>query len=320
MTKPIILFPICALLLVAPFLGLPSHLLNLLIYMMIIALAAQGWNLLGGYGGLSSFGHAAFFGTGAYATALLQTSLGINAYLAVMIGILIGGFVGVAIGYLSFRSGLRGSYFALVTLAFAEVFRVLANAASFTGGAAGVLVPLTNDMGDMQFTDRRLFALLLAAAVAAVMIGTWAMERTRFGSYLVSIRENEDAARALGVNPLRVKLIAIWLSAATTAAAGGFYTQNFLYLDANIAYGAWISIEALFAAIVGGMGTVIGPVLGAIALLSVGEVTKMVSGGVVGLDLVAFGVVLIICVAFARDGLVGLIRRIAARKAVSGGK
>ena len=128
--------------------------LNFFVFVLIIALAAQGWNILGGFGGQFSFGHAAFFGTGAYATAILQTRYGINPWIAYALAIVLAGLVGAVIGYLSFRSGLRGSYFALVTLAFAEVLRILANASTFTGGAAGLLIKLDARPANFQFESR----------------------------------------------------------------------------------------------------------------------------------------------------------------------
>jgi branched-chain amino acid transport system permease protein len=285
--------------------------LNFFGFALVVALAAQGWNLLGGYGGQFSFGHAVFFGTGAYAMALLQVRAGLNAWVALPLSIALGALVGVFIGTLSFRANLRGSYFALVTLAFAEVFRVLANAWSFTGGAAGVLVPLQPGIVHLQLTDKRSFYWLALAFVAATMLLTAAIARTRFGAYLIAVRENEEAARALGANALRVKLMAIALSGAVTAAAGALYTQKFQYVDSKVAYGAWISVDALLGAIVGGIGTVLGPVLGTLALLGLGEITKVyvthwASGAVAGIDLVIFGVLLIVCVAWAPRGIVGL--------------
>jgi branched-chain amino acid transport system permease protein len=303
-----------ALLAALPLLTASNVTLNFLTVALIVALAAQGWNLLGGYGGQFSFGHAAFFGTGAYAQALLQVRFGVNPWAALPIGIALGGAVGFAVGFLSFRARLRGSYFALVTLAFAEVFRILANAWGFTGGAAGVLVPLRLAAENLQFADRRIFYWLALAFVAAALLTTWAVERSRFGAWLVAVRENEDAARALGVDVLAVKLQAITLSAMLTAAAGSLYAQKFLYLDANLAYGPWISVEALLAPIIGGLGTVFGPLVGAVALLGLGELTKQAlatwtGGAVPGIDLAIFGALLILCVAFAPRGLVGLLKQ-----------
>lgn len=287
--------------------------LNFLVFTLIIALAAQGWNLLAGYGGQFSFGHAAFFGTGAYATAILQVSLGLNPYLGFGAGIAAGAAVGLVIGYLSFRSGLRGSYFALVTLAFAEVMRILANSFAVTGGAAGKLIRLDVRPENFQFESRAVFYWIALALVAGVLVLTRAIERSRFGAHLVAVRENEAAARALGVDVLAVKLKAITLSAAVTAAAGCFYAQYFLYLDAGIAYGPWISVEALLAPIIGGLGTVFGPLVGAVALHGLSELTKGWTGGLPGIDLVIFGVLLILMVAFAPTGAMGLLKRITGR-------
>jgi branched-chain amino acid transport system permease protein len=297
-------------------LGVTSNVvLNFLAFAMIITLAAQGWNVLGGFGGQFSFGHAAFFGMGAYGMALLQVRFGLNPWLAMPLAIALGGTVAFAIGFLSFRARLRGSYFALVTLAFAEVFRISANAWGFTGGAAGVLVPLKLDPVNMQFADKRMAYWLALAMVAAVLLITHHLTASRFGAQLVAIRENEDAARALGVDTLAVKLKAITLSGAITAAAGCLYTQKFLYLDATIAFGPWISVEALLAPIIGGIGTVFGPLLGAILLLGLGEVTKtlfanLFGGAWPGADLVVFGLLLIVCVAFAPRGVLGVIQRL----------
>jgi branched-chain amino acid transport system permease protein len=294
-------------------LGITSNVvLNFLAFAMIITLAAQGWNILGGFGGQFSFGHAVFFGTGAYAMALLQVRFGLNPWLAMPIAIALGALVGYLIGVLSFRANLRGSYFALVTLAFAEVFRISANAWSFTGGAAGILVPLKLDATQMQFADKRVAYWFGLALVAAALVITHRLTQTRFGAQLVAVRENEDAARALGVDALATKLKAISLSGAMTAAAGCLYTQKFLYLDANIAYGSWISVEALLAPIIGGVGTVFGPLLGAFLLLGLGEITKtlfanLFGGAWPGADLVVFGTLLIVCVAFAPRGVLGLL-------------
>jgi len=284
-------------------------LLNSAVFMLIICLAAQGWNILGGYGGQYSFGHAAFFGTAAYATAILQVRFGVNPYLGFLAGIAAAAAVGWVIGFLSFRSGLRGSYFALVTLAFAEVFRVLANASDVTGGAAGTLIKLDVRPGNFQFESRAVFYWIALGLVVAALFATRALERSRLGAQLVAVRENENAALALGVDALGVKLAAITLSAAITGAAGALYAQYFLYLDANIAYGTWISVEALLAPIIGGAGTVFGPVIGGIVLHGLSEFTRMLVGRIPGLDVVIFGVLLILVVRFPPRDIPGLLRR-----------
>jgi branched-chain amino acid transport system permease protein len=289
--------------------------LNLSITILILSLAAQGWNIAGGYGGQFSFGHAAFFGMGAYGQAVLQAKVGLNPWAALPLSVAIGAGVGLAIGYLAFRARLRGSYFALVTLAFAEVFRILANALPVTGGAAGTLLPLDVRPANFQFAARETFFYLALALVVAVLVLNRLIERSRFGAYLVAVRENEDAARSLGVDTLAVKLKAITLSAAITAVSGALYTQKFLYIDANIAFGSWISVEALLAPIIGGIGTVFGPLVGTATLIGLGEVAKtgIQSGlgtAIPGIDLILYGVLLIAAIAFAPQGVMGLATRL----------
>jgi branched-chain amino acid transport system permease protein len=274
---------------------------------LLLTLAGQGWNILGGYGGQYSFGHAAFFGTGAYATAILQTRYGFNAWPAFAAGIAAGAGVGAAIGVLTFRSGLRGSYFALVTLAFAEVLRIIASVAPITGAGVGTLIKLDVGPRALQFASRASFYWLILALVAIALVITRLIAQSRFGAQLVAVRENEDAARALGVDATRVKLGAMTVSAAMAAAAGCFYAQYFLFIDAPIAYGPWISVEALLAPIIGGVGTVFGPLLGALLIKTLGEAAKLVTGDAPGLDLVVYGVVLIVVVAFAPRGLAGVV-------------
>lgn len=290
-----------------PFFTTSNSVLNFLVTGLLLTLAGQGWNVLGGYGGQYSFGHAAFFGTGAYATAILQVRYGLNAWPAFAIGIVAGAAVGAIIGGLTFRSGLRGSYFALVTLAFAEVLRIVASVAPITGAGVGTLIKLDVGAQAMQFQSRAAFFWMILALVAAALLITRLIEQSRFGAWLVAVRENEDAARALGVDATRVKLGAMTVSAAMAAAAGCFYAQYFLFVDAGIAYGPWISVEALLAPIIGGVGTVFGPLLGAMMVKVLGEAAKHIIGDAPGLDLVLYGMVLILIVAFAPRGVAGAV-------------
>jgi branched-chain amino acid transport system permease protein len=298
-----------ALLALVPFVTASNVVLNFLVMALLIALVGQGWNVLGGYGGQYSFGHAAFFGTGAYVSAIVQMRYGINAWVAFGLGIAAGALVGAAIGLLSFRSGLRGSYFALVTLAFAEVLRIIASVTPITGAGVGTLLKLDLRPEAFQFQSRAPFYWIVLVLVALSLVLARIIEQSRFGAYLVAVRENEDAASALGVDATLVKLGAMTISAAVTAAGGGFYAQYFLFLDAGIAYGPWISVEALLAPIIGGIGTVFGPLLGALVVRVLGEATKLVTGDAPGLDLVIYGCVLIAVVAFAPRGIVGLLER-----------
>jgi len=273
-------------------------------------LLAQAWNVLGGYGGQFSFGHALFFGTGAYAQSLAQLALGWNAWLALLAALGAAAVVGALVGGLVFRYGLKGSYFALVTLAFAEVFRILAVTFGFTGGGVGLMLPLQPAFANLQFASRQGYVMLVLGFVVMALLVTTALRHSRFGAQLQAVRDNEDAARAVGVDPRRVKLGATVLSAALMGAGGAFYVQVFQYIDPGIAYGPASSVEALVAAIVGGMGTLWGPVLGAIVLHALAEATRNLFGSLPGLNMVIYGAVLVLIVMFLPRGLAGIGRSV----------
>jgi branched-chain amino acid transport system permease protein len=287
--------------------------LTFVMLVLYATLLAQAWNLLGGFGGQFSFGHAVFFGTGAYVQAIAQLQGGLNAWAALALAVFAAAAVGAFIGALSFRYGLKGSYFALVTLAFAEVFRILALSVDFTGGGVGLMLPLAESLAKLQFGSRKGYIALVGAFVLAALAVTAWLRHSRFGAQLQAVRDNEDAARAVGVDPWRVKLVAITLSGAFAGAAGAFYVQVFQYIDPGIAYGAHVSVEALVAAIVGGMGTLWGPVLGALALHTLADGTRNLFGELPGINLVIYGAVLVLIVMFMPRGIAGLVRTWARR-------
>jgi branched-chain amino acid transport system permease protein len=300
-----------------PFVVHSNVTLNFLVVALMIALAGQGWNILGGYGGQYSFGHAAFFGTGAYVTAILQMRYGINAWFGFAMGIAAGAALGGALGALVFRSGLRGSYFALVTLAFAEVLRIIASVAPITGAGVGTLIKLDLGIRTLQFQSRAAFYWIVLALVGISLVIARLIERSRFGAWLIAVRENEDAARALGVDASTVKTVAMIISAAITAAAGCFYAQYFLFVDSGIAYGTWISVEALLTPIIGGVGTVFGPLLGALVVKTLSEGAKLLAGDAPGLDLIIYGAVLVLVIWIMPRGLIGglsYVRKLLARR------
>jgi len=284
--------------------------LNFVMMALYATLIAQAWNILGGFGGQFSFGHALFFGSGAYIQAIAQLQGGINAWVALALAVLGAAAVGLFIGALSFRYGLKGSYFALVTLAFAEVFRIVALSVPFTGGGVGLMVPLREAPSNLQFASRSGYLWLVLAFVVAALLVTWWLRHGRFGAWLQAVRDDEDAARAVGVNPFRVKLGAIGISAAFMGAAGAFYVQVFQYIDPGIAYGPATSVEALVAAIVGGVGTLWGPVLGAVVLHLLADLTRNLFGELPGINMVIYGTVLVLIVIFLPRGIAGLGRSV----------
>ena len=187
------------------------------------------------------------------------------------------------------------------------MLRILASVAPITGAGVGILITLDLRPQAFQFQSRAPFYWIVLALLAASLVIVRLIEQSRFGAWLVAVRENEDAAKAVGVDTVRVKLVAMTISAAITAAGGGFYVQYFLYIDSGIAYGRWISIEALLAPIVGGIGTVFGPLIGAVVVKTLGELTKLITGDAPGLDLVIYGGVLVLIVAFAPHGITSLL-------------
>lgn len=280
--------------------------LNFVMMALYAALLAQAWNILGGFGGQFSFGHALFFGFGAYVQAIAQLQWGLNPWVALVAAAGVAALVGLIVGALSFRYGLKGSYFALVTLAFAEVCRILALSLPFTGAGVGLMVPLRESVANLQFGSRAGYLyVILALVVAALLVSAW-LRHSRFGAYLQAVRDNEDAARAAGVDPLRVKLGAIVLSGGFMGLAGAFYVQVFQYIDPGIAFGSSASVEALVAAIVGGMGTVWGPLLGAFALHVLADLTRNLFGELPGINMVIYGWVLVLIVMFLPRGIAGI--------------
>ena len=302
-----------------PLLTSSGVVLNFVTMALYACLLAQAWNILGGFGGQFSFGHALFFGTGAYVQAIAQLQ-GLNPWLALPMALAAAAGVGVFVGALSFRYGLKGSYFALVTLAFAEVFRIGALSVQFTGAGVGLMVPLQASAANMQFASRSGYLwLVLAIVVVALLVTAW-LRHSRFGAYLQAVRDNEDAARAVGVDPFRVKLAAIALSAALMGAGGAFYVQVFQYIDPGIAFGPGTSVEALVAAIVGGMGTLWGPMLGALALHLLADVTRNLFGQLPGINMVIYGAVLVLIMMFMPRGVAGfrMTRRMSAARPPEG--
>ena len=181
----------------------------------------------------------------------------------------------------------------------------MASVAPITGAGVGTLMKLELGARTFQFQSRAAFYWAILALVAVSLVIAELIERSRFGTWLVAVRENEDAASALGVDARKVKTAAMTISGAITAAAGCFYAQYFLFIDSGIAYGTWISVEALLTAIIGGVGTVFGPLAGALVVKSLGEATRLLIGDAPGLDLIIYGAVLVLVIWIMPRGLIG---------------
>lgn len=295
-----------------------SFMVNFGVLALFYALIGQSWNIAGGFAGQLSFGHVAFFGAGAYASTILQMRFGFNPWWGLPAGALAGAVVGWVIAFLSFRAGLKGSYFALITLAFAEVLRIVANSVGITGGGLGMLIPAKAGVANFQFPERiGFYYLVLALTAASVAIAVW-LKHSRFGAQLAAIRENEDAARALGIDTFREKIKVLMLSGAIGGVGGCFFAQYYLYIDPTIVFGIDKSIEMLLVSMIGGAGTVYGPLIGSLLLALVSDATRALVN-VQGLSLVLYGALLIVIIAFLPNGLADLFRRRVRRGAAKGG-
>jgi branched-chain amino acid transport system permease protein len=304
-----ILLAIAGLVLIALPFGLQSpFLVNLAMLTALSAFTGQAWNIAGGFGGLTSFGHAAFFGLGAYTAGVLQLRFGLNPWLALPAAFAIGGAAGLIIGLAAFRAGLRGSYFALVTLAVAEALRVTANSLDLTGAGSGLQVPRRPGFANFQFTDARLSYAMALLLLAIATFCAWHLRRSRFGAQLAAVRESEDAAQALGIPLVRTKSLAFALSGALTALAGVLYTQTYLYLDPTIAFGSARSVEMLLVAMIGGAGTVWGPLFGALALHIIADGSRVFID-TPGAAPMLYGVLLLIIIWRMPGGIASLNRR-----------
>jgi branched-chain amino acid transport system permease protein len=297
---------------VFPFVFSTPFMVNFGVLALFYAFIGQSWNIAGGFAGQLSFGHVVFFGAGAYASTILQLRFGVNPWLGLPASAIAGGIVGGIIGFLSFRAGLKGSYFALITLAFAEVLRILVNSVEFTGGGLGLLIPAKIGADNFQFSERiGFYFVILSLTVMSVAIAVW-LKHSRFGAQLAAIRENEDAAMALGINVFNEKVKVMVLSGALCGIGGSFFAQYFLYIDPTIVFGVDKSVEMLLVSMIGGAGTVYGPLIGAVLLAGVSDVTRVLTN-VQGLSLVLYGTLLVIIIAFLPNGLIDLFKRIGQR-------
>jgi len=291
-----------------PFVFPSNFMVNFGVMALFYAFIGQSWNISGGFAGQLSFGHVAFFGVGAYASTIVQLRLGVSPWLGLPIAGLAGAAVGGAIAVLSFRAGLKGSYFALITLAFAEVLRIVSNSIGITGGGLGLLIPMKIGAQNLQFAERSgFYFLILALAAGSVALAEW-MRRSRFGAQLAAIRENEDSAKALGINVFAEKVKVMLISGAIGGLGGCFFAQYFLYIDPLIAFGTDKSIEMLLVSMIGGAGTVYGPLVGAVLLALVSDVTRTLTQ-IQGLSLVLYGALLVVIIAFLPNGLIELFSR-----------
>lgn len=294
-----------------PFLpGVSFYTLQVGILVFWYAILGTSWTVAGGYGGLHSIGNATFVGLGAYSSTLLYADFGVNPWLGMLAGMALAAAVAMLIGYPCFRAGIRGDYFALVTVALGQVIYEAANGATaVTKGSQGVVVPFSGtSIADFQFADRTQFYYAVMVGWALVVVVAYRVRRSHFGLQLAAVRDDEVAAARGGISASRRKLAAFALSAAIAAAAGTFYAQFFLFIDPSSVFGLTLSLQIVLMAVLGGMNSYLGGTVGALILVPVSQYLSTAFASHPGVDLASYGAVLVLLTLFLPSGLLGLLR------------
>ena len=282
-----------------------DYYLNILVMTCFWAGLAGAWNLMAGYGGLVSLGHAAFLGIGAYVTAIASTKFGLSPWIGLAASVMITSAVAVVISWPCFR--LRGAFFSLATLVFPIAMEILANNwTAYTRGPSGIAIPFRPGLENFAFTSRLAYLAAAAIFMAGVYtIARW-MHRGRLGLYLVAVRDDQATAASMGVDPLRVKLLITAISAALTAVGGFFYAQYILFIDPPSVFSINNSVQVALLAIIGGLGTPAGPIVGSFIMTPLdGALSQFVGGGP---RLLIYGTVLLAVVLLAPQGVVGAVQ------------
>ena len=289
------------------------------IRVLLFAFIGVAWNLMGGYAKQLSLGHAAFFGLGAYTSTILLIRFEISPWVGMLAGGVVAMLASLPIGALCFR--LRGPYFAIATIATAQVLMLLfLKFRDFAWGAEGTTIP---NLGDaplmMQFDGKFPYYYIALALLTIGLLITYAIERSWIGYYLVAVGEDEDAAEAVGVDALRMKRYIYLISAFLTALAGTFYVQYIYFIDPNVAFSFNVSVEAALVSIVGGIGTLWGPVLGTVLLEPTSALLQSwLGGGRGGVQLTVYSLILIAVILYRPAGLIGVLTDITARVVKAG--
>jgi branched-chain amino acid transport system permease protein len=285
----------------------PSH-LNLAILALMAAQIGVAWNLVGGYAGQASLGHAAFYGIGAYTSTLLLVKFGLNPWLGMLAGGLTAAVLSAGFGWSCFR--LKGHYFTMATIAVATIVEIVFTNWEYAGTAVGLYIPMDKQgLAAMVFADKQSYYWLALALLALTLLATWAVERSFLGYYLRAIKDEPDAARSLGIDIARYKQVALSLSAFLTALGGSLYAQKELYIDPTSVLSTALSIKMALVSILGGVGTLFGPVIGAAVLTTIEELSRALFGGTGrGTDMVIYAGLIVVIAVYYPSGLIGWYR------------
>jgi branched-chain amino acid transport system permease protein len=312
----VILFVLAAFLLAAP-VALDRYLISIFILIFYFAYVGQAWNLMMGFAGQLSLGHALYAGLGGYVAALLWFYFGIGPWLGVFAGVAVAAAFGAVIGWLGFRFGIEGVYFALLTIAFAEFTRIAFDNMAFTGGAGGLFLlydaQRAHEWWNLRGGPLLFYYLGLALAVGATILTAW-LAHSRIGYQWLAVRDDQDAALSLGINVFRAKMIAVLISASMTAVGGVFLAFYYNSLFPAQAFDIGRSIEMILAPIIGGLGTIFGPIIGAFILTPLGEgliaLTEKIGINAPGAKAVFYGLALMIIITLRPDGVWPWLKRL----------
>jgi branched-chain amino acid transport system permease protein len=287
---------------------------NFAILVLMIAQLGVAWNILGGYAGQVSLGHAAFVGIGAYTSTVLVLNFAVSPWIGMLCGAVLSSLFALAIGGPCFR--LKGHYFAMATIAVAEILQVVFTNWEFVGGAVGLSLPLKSEgWAVFVFNSSKVqyYYIILGLLFITLSIN-WLIERSYLGYYFRAIKDDPDAARSLGISLTRYKLLAIAASSFLAALGGSFYAQKELFIDPGSTMATSLSIKIALVAILGGVGTLFGPVAGALVLTGIEEVTRAMFGGTGrGTDLIIYALLIIGVAVFYPSGILGAYKKLAQR-------
>ncbi|MCP4628974.1 MAG: branched-chain amino acid ABC transporter permease [bacterium] len=291
---------------------LDNYALGIFVMIFYWAYVGQSWNVLTGYTGHISLGHALYIGIGAYATTYLAQTFGLTPWIGMFIGGLMAAGIALFLGFLGFRFGLRGVYFVIMTIAFAEITRLAVSHIEALGSFSGIFLDFDPSFYNFQFRGNIPYYYIALGFMVASLIAVRLIETAKLGRFIVAIREDEDAAQSLGVNTFKYNMMAIAISAFMTSLAGAFYANYIFYLHPNSMFGMSTSIELILRPIVGGLGTLFGPVVGSFILTPLSEISRayFAKGGLEGLHLILYGVLAILVVLFMPKGIIVYVQRI----------
>jgi branched-chain amino acid transport system permease protein len=284
------------------------------VLVLLAAISASAWNIVGGYAGQVSVGHAMFFGAGAYTSLLVYQLWGLPPVLGAPLGILVSLGIAVFVGMPTFR--LRGHYFSMATIAVAELLHIVVSNWDLLGAAVGIMGPATpRAWWDLTFRSAVPYYYIFLAVLAVLLFVTWRMQQSRIGYYLRALRAGERASRSLGVPVRRYKLYALMLSAAFTSLAGSLYAIKTGFVDPDSGLGILVSVQMIITAALGGAGTLLGPLLGAVILIPLQTATNTwFGGGGSGLTYIVYGGIIMLIARFEPGGLLEIWHRFRLRQ------